>query len=212
MIPIVCLIIAMLVGKSKLFLNFVLKGFLPIVIMIFLLQSFFYPGETVLWSWGSFSIKQEGITFSLQLTSKIVAIGSALILFFQITKITDLARSLEIAGISPKATYTLIAAFNIIPEMRQDMIRIMDAQRSRGVETDGKLSVRMKAFIPALTPLILSSFSSTEEKAITLESRAFTARTKKTSLHQLEKTKNDSLIKGVVIILFVSILIWRFFL
>jgi len=202
----------MISGKTKLFVNIVFKGLLMIVIMIFLLQSFFYPGETIVWSWSIFSVKQEGIDFSLQLTSKILAIGSAVVLFFQITKINDLARSLEIKGISPKATYVLSSALNIIPEMRLQLLRIMDAQKTRGVETEGNLRIRMKAFIPALTPLILSSFSSTDEKAITLESRAFTARSKKTSLHQLDKTKSDSLVRAILLILFISILVWRFFL
>jgi energy-coupling factor transporter transmembrane protein EcfT len=212
LVPVLCLFIAMVTGKTKLYVNIVLKALIPIVVMIFLLQSFFYPGETILWSWSIFSIKQEGINFSLQLTSKILAVGSAIVLFFQITKINDLSRALELMGVSPKATYVLSSALNIIPEMRLQLLRIMDAQKTRGVETEGSLSIRMKAFVPALTPLILSSFSSTDEKAITLESRAFTARTKKTSLHHLEKTKSDHLVRAVLVIVFVSILIWRFFL
>ncbi|MCM3718639.1 energy-coupling factor transporter transmembrane component T family protein [Fictibacillus phosphorivorans] len=212
MVPVLCLVIALIAGKTKLYVNFVLKGLVPIVVMIFLLQSFFYPGDTVLWSWSIFSIKQEGIHFSLQLTSKILAIGSSIVLFFQITKINDLSRALELMGISPKATYVLSAALNIIPEMRLQLLRIMDAQKTRGVETEGSLTIRMKAFVPALTPLILSSFSSTDEKAITLESRAFTARTKKTSLHHLEKTKSDHVVRALLVIAVVSILIGRFFL
>ncbi|WP_419887637.1 energy-coupling factor transporter transmembrane component T [Neobacillus niacini] len=212
LVPVLCLIIAILAGKTKLYVDIVFKGLLSIVFMIFLLQSFFYPGDTILWSWKIFSIRQEGIDFSLQLTSKILAVGSAIVLFFQITKINDLARSLEILGVSPKATYVLSSALNIIPEMRTHLLRIMDAQKTRGVETEGNLRIRIKAFFPALTPLILSSFSSTDEKAITLESRAFTARTKKTSLHQLEKTKSDSVVRVLLLILFVFILIWRFFL
>lgn len=212
LVPVLCLIIAMAAGKTKPYVDFVLKGLVPIVVMIFLLQSFFYPGENILWSWSIFSIKQEGIDFSLQLTSKILAVGSAIVLFFQITKINDLSRALEIAGVSPKATYVLSSALTIIPEMRLHLLRIMDAQRTRGVETEGNLSIRIKAFVPALTPLILSSFSSTDEKAITLESRAFTARTKKTSLHHLEKTKSDHVVRAILLIVFVSILIWRFFL
>lgn len=212
LVPVLCLIIAIIAGKTKLYVDIVFKGLLSIVFMIFLLQSFFYPGDTILWSWKIFSIRQEGIDFSVQLTSKILAVGSAIVLFFQITKINDLARSLEILGVSPKATYVLSSALNIIPEMRTHLLRIMDAQKTRGVETEGNLRIRLKAFFPALTPLILSSFSSTDEKAITLESRAFTARTKKTSLHQLEKTKSDSVVRVLLLILFVFILIWRFFL
>src|SRR5690606_1891566 len=63
-VPVLCLLIALIVGKTKLYVDFVFKGLLSLVVMIFLLQSFFYPGDTILWSWSIFSIKQEGIDFS----------------------------------------------------------------------------------------------------------------------------------------------------
>lgn len=201
--------LALLAGKIKTFLNLVIKALLPIVILIFLLQSLFYPGETIVGNWWIFSIKQEGIYFSLILTSRILAIGSAFILYFSVTTIKDFVFALEEKGLSPKATYVILSTLSIIPEMRKMSRTIMDAQRSRGVETEGNLRVRAKAFLPTLSPLILGSIASTEERVMTLEARAFTVKGKKTRIHQLEKTKKDTLVKILLLLLLMMVIGWR---
>lgn len=193
------ILIAKLAGKATNVLNLVIKGLVPIATLIFLLQIFFYPGDTILWSFWIFSIKMEGINFSLLLISRILALGSAFILYFAVTPIKDFVYSLEKLGVPAKATYVILSTLSIIPEMRKASSTIMDAQRSRGVETEGNLKVRAKAFLPTLSPLILSSISSTEEKVITLEARAFTVKGRKTSLHHLDKTKNDTMVRILLI-------------
>lgn len=207
---IVAVFFGILAGKAKHILNLIVKGLIPIVTLIFLLQIFFYPGDTILWSWWIFSIKMEGVNFSLVLSSRILALGSAFILYFAITPIKDFVYSLERIGIPPKATYVILSTLNIIPEMRKMSKTIMDAQRSRGVETEGNLKVRAKAFLPTLSPLILGSIASTEERVITLEARAFTVKGKKTSLHHLEKTKFDTIVQVLFVLSLVIICGWRF--
>lgn len=203
-------IIAFFAGKGKPFTNLFFKGLMVIALMIFLLQAFFYPGEEIIWTLGPLSVKKEGVLFSLSLISKILVIGGGVVLFFQITKIKDLIHALERLGFPSKATYVILSTFQIIPEMRRLSATIMDAQRSRGVETEGNLIVRTKAFLPTLAPLILASISSTEERSITLEARAFTVKGEKTSLYQLDKTKNDTLIRILFILLFIILIGWRF--
>ena len=82
--------------------NLAIKALLMIVVFIFILQSFFYPGNDILWSWSIFSIKREGLEFALFLTSKIVAVASAFILFFRITKVRDLVHSWNRSACRPK--------------------------------------------------------------------------------------------------------------
>jgi len=202
-------IITFLAGKTKPFLNIFLKVLLVVSIMIFLLQSFFYPGETVVWNIGPLSMTKEGIIFSLKLISKILSMGSGLVAFFQITKVKDLVHSLEKIGFPSMMTYIILSTFQIMPEMRRTSSTIMDAQKSRGIETEGNLLVRIKAFIPTLAPLLLTSISNTEERSITLEARAFTVKGKKTSLYELSKTKNDILIRILAILAFISLIVWR---
>ncbi|MDF2067276.1 MULTISPECIES: energy-coupling factor transporter transmembrane component T [Bacillaceae] len=208
----VLVLIAMLAGVTKEFLNIVLKALLSVLIIVFIMQMLFYPGENVLWEWGIFKIKQEGLNYGLLLTSRILAIGSAFILFFRITEVRDFVKSLEDKGLPPMGAYVVLSTLQIIPEMRRQANTIMEAQKTRGVETEGSLLVRAKAFIPTLTPLILSSIAGTEERAITLESRAFSAPVKKTSLHQLTKNTADRVLPLIYLLILIGLLVWRFFL
>lgn len=208
----VLVLIAMLAGVTKEFLNIVLKALLSVLIIVFIMQMLFYPGENVLWELGIFKIKQEGLNYGLLLTSRILAIGSAFILFFRITEVRDFVKSLEDKGLPPMGAYVVLSTLQIIPEMRRQANTIMEAQKTRGVETEGSLLVRAKAFIPTLTPLILSSIAGTEERAITLESRAFSAPVKKTSLHQLTKNTADRVLPLIYLLILIGLLVWRFFL
>lgn len=213
MLPL-CIVIALKAGVAKQFLNLIIKGLLLLVLFIFIIQSVIAPGEVVLWSWGIISIKEEGVMLSLTLTSRIVAIASAFLLFFRITSIRDISQALEKIGMSPKFSYAILATFQFIPEISKRSKVIMDAQKARGVETEGSLLTRTKAFVPVLGPLVLSSIANTEERAITLETRAFSTKGKKTSLHELHKTKIDMSIQILVIIFIIflaagRILIWN---
>ena len=205
----VCMLIAYFAGCFKEFSNLTVKALLLIVLFIFVLQAFFYPGKEILWEWGIFSIKLEGIQFALSLTSKIVAVASSLLLFFRITKVKDLVSSLEKLGLSPKVTFIFLSTLQIIPEMQKSTHVIMDAQKTRGVETEGKLKTRVKAFVPILSPLILGSIASTEERVLTLESRAFSAKGNKTSLYKVEKSKHDVKVRIVLVLLLILLIVWR---
>ncbi len=44
---------------------------------------------------------------------------------------------------------------------------INEAQRARGIETEGSLLIRARAFLPMLGPLVLTSIQQTEERVLT---------------------------------------------
>lgn len=209
---VVLLVISAVAGVLKPFISFILKTLVILLAIVFLMQLFFYPGNTVIASWGIFELSQEGLEYGLSLTSRILAIGSAFILFFRVTEPKDFVKSLENIGMPPMGAYVVLSTLQIIPEMRRQSQVIMDAQKTRGVETEGSVLVRAKAFLPTLTPLILSAIASTEERAITLESRAFTAPVKKTSLHQLKSSPVDRVLLWLFLAIGVGLLVWRIFL
>ena len=60
------------------------------------------------------------------------------------------------------------------------MHTITDAQRSRGMETEGNLLVRIKAFLPLISPVVMSALTATRERAIALEVRGFGVKGTKT--------------------------------
>ncbi len=207
----VLMIVALFAGSHvfKEFIAIILKALLSLLILVFFMQLFFYPGETVMGEWGIFKWTTEGLQYGLILTSNILAIGSAFILFFRITEVKDFVKSLEDIGLPPMGAYVVMSTLQIIPEMKRQANTIMEAQKTRGVETEGSMLVRAKAFIPTLTPLILSSIASTEERAITLESRAFSAPVKKTSLYKLSKSTADRILPFIFLLILVALIVWR---
>ena len=93
----------------------------------------------------------------------------------------------------------------------ETMETITDAQRSRGMETEGSLGTRMKAFFPLISPVVMNSLISTRERAIALEVRGFSSSQKKTFLTDIRKTKADhnfKLVLAAVAVLTIAGRVW----
>lgn len=208
-------IMAVMIGISlwaktcKKFIGTISKTLLVLIVMMFVLQAFFYPGETILWRIGIFSIKMEGLEYALSLSSKILVTGGSIILYFMVTSVAHFIYSLEKRGLPPTIAYVFLSTIQLVPQMMKKAQVIMNAQKSRGLETEGSILLRVKSFTPVIGPLILSSIVGTEERAITLEARAFTAPVKKTSLISLEKTTVDIFIKWFVVLYMIGVIVWQ---
>lgn len=192
--------VALIYKVLKSFTQSILKSIVVIVFSIFILQSVFFPGDNVLFTIGFLKIKYDGVVASVLLGSRILAIGSAIILYFKITPNKDIAYALYKSGMPKKAVFIFLQTLNMIPELKANMKTIMEAQSSRGIETEGNIIVRLKTIIPLLTPLVLASVESTEERVLTLEARAFTSENPRTSIYILEKTKLDIVISTMFIV------------
>lgn len=197
----VMLVIAALAGKAGEFVGMWLKSIVLISVVVFIMQALFLPGNTVLWRVWIFSVKQEGINNAILLCTRILGVGTAAVLGIKLVDVGRLVVALEDRGVSPQATYVIMSTVNIIPQMSKKMTVIMDAQRSRGVETESNMLVRAKAFFPTIGPLILNSIVSAEERAITLEARAFSAVGKKTRLYKVSDTGMDQGLRVIFMIM-----------
>ncbi len=202
----IMILLAGAAGKGKEFLAMWIKTIVFITVFCFVMQALFLPGDTVLWKWLIFSVKLEGIQNAIILCTRILGVGSAVVLAIKFIDVNDMVISLEERGMSPSAAYVLLSTVNIIPQMSKRMGVIMDAQRSRGIETDSNIFVRAKAFFPTVGPLILNAVVSAEERAITLEARAFSANCKKTKLKNVQDSAIDRAIRVVLVILLILVI------
>lgn len=203
-------IMAVTGNNLKTFLVSVRKSVLFLFIMIFVLQSLFRSGEHVLFNLWIFSVKLEGILYAAKLCSILLVIASSFILFFQTTDLQKLILAMEKSGISPTVSYVVLSTVQMIPQTKKRSEIIMNAQQARGVETKGKLLTRIKAYIPMLAPLILSSFTGMEERALTLEARAFSVNRKKTNIHNIAEQNYDKWIKVILYIILALAVVGRF--
>src|SRR5699024_2548130 len=124
----------------------------------------------------------------------------------------ELVERLIKMGLSPKIGYVLLSVLQIIPQMRGTMGKITDAQRSRGMETEGNLFIRIKAFFPLIGPVVLNSLNDTRERAIALEMRGFNTKHKRTFLHATKNYNGQWIIQLVLCVAFAASILWRLFL
>lgn len=161
----------------------VFAGVTVIAATFFIVQGLVYPGnETPALSLGPVTVYREGLLLGLRLALRLYNILAATLVLVLATRPSDLVESLVRRGLSPRFGYVIISVLQIIPTMTAATSTIMDAQRSRGMETEGSLWVRIRAFIPLMGPLVTSSLIATEERALALEIRGFSSNRKPTFL------------------------------
>ena len=210
---IICFVlINILAGMSGLWPVFIRRvknsvGILFIILVI--IQTLFSPGEDVIFSFWIFEAKWEGLMIALNLGFTLMCVGGSLIWFFAVTKEKDFVLSLEKQGMSPKASYVVLSTLQMVPVLKKKSATIMNAQKARGVETEGNLIVRAKVFVPTIIPLVLSSITGTEERALTLEARGFSSGIRPTHLEDIEKTPADKTATVIITVLFVIALAGR---
>ena len=194
-----------------------LKNALPLIafsftliVVIYLIQGMFYSGnETVLFKLWILTFYREGVYYATSISLNILNMLLSFALFVLTTSIPDFVDELEKSGLSPKFGYIINSVFQILPQMMSTKDTITDAQRSRGMETEGKLMTRIKAFLPLISPVVMSSLINTRERAIALEVRGFGRKQKKTWLYDRKKHKGDRLIGTLLVLILAAAIAWR---
>lgn len=183
-----CLIfvgISLLAGVGSKFIPLYLKLFLGVGLILFVLRAAFIGGGQVLFTVGPISPTVEGVMNGLRFSLAVMVLCGALTLFFSITPMKFLMLALEARGVTPRATYVVLASFQSIADLGTNARIVMEAQKSRGIETDGSFLTRLKAFFPILAPVFLAAMNQTEERAIALDARAFNSKAAHTHLVSL---------------------------
>lgn len=205
----VCGIVAYFYEKLGIYLKRVFFSLFFLTLIIFAVQGLMIPSNDIMAKFGFITVYKTGIITAVRLTSKIAALVSTITMLTLISKAKEFTVALEKKGLNPKAAFILLLSLQMIPEMKKQSDIIMDSQKARGVEMEGNVFVRFKALIPIFIPMVLSSIISTEERAITLESRGFSIGEKRTILHDIEETKNDKIMKIMLAIFIVLCIVWR---
>lgn len=181
-----------------------------IIATVFLIHGLFnQANRNVLFVLGPFKFYREGLVYAARIGFNILNMLLAFAAFVLSTKPDQLVDDLEQIGFSPKFGYMISSVFQIIPQMMGTMNTIMDAQRSRGMETEGNLFVRAKAFIPLIAPVVSSSLINTRERAIALEVRGFDSREKKTFLTDGKMGGRDKALILIMCLLIAGSVRWR---
>lgn len=174
--------ISLLAGVGRQFVPGYLKLFLAVGFILFILRAAFEPGSHVLFTFGPLSPTLEGAIGGARFALVVMVLCGALTLFAALMPARYLMLALEEHGLTPRATYVLLSSLQAITDLGRNVRVVMDAQKSRGIETEGSVFTRSKAFFPIIAPAFLTAMTQTEERAVALDARAFNSRTAHTRL------------------------------
>lgn len=185
---------------------------IPFAISLLIVQGLFWTGGTVVQQIGPFSLKAEGIWFAIRGAGRIILAVSGFLLLNYTTRSDELMLALNQKGLPNSISYIVLSTFQVIPRFQHKANTILDAQRSRGLETEGSFLVRARALLPVVFPLLLSSIVDIEERAIALEVRAFGREGPKTSLLVLHDTTWQRVARWLLILASLAVIGWRIYL
>ena len=221
--------VPLLVGKLSFFAIFIalslavlasgrlLKRVVPLIafsftilITIFLIHGLFnQSNRNILFSIGPLHFYREGLLYALHIGCNVLNMLLSFAILVLSAKPSELVEELEKRGFSRRMGYIITSVFQIVPQMTGTMNTITDAQRSRGLETEGSLLTRAKAFLPLISPVVMSSLINTRERGVALEVRGFAAKQKKTYLADRTPHRGDTPITVVLLAMIAAALLWR---
>lgn len=181
----------------------------PFIFSVVIIQSFFWGKGTPIFEVGVFAPKKEGLLFAIFSVGRIILTLGSFILFAMITRPDVLMISLKQMGMPSELAYIVVTTLQIIPRFQDKASTILDAQRSRGLETEGNILIRARAVVPIILPLVLGSLVEVEERAIAIEARGFNSTQNETSLIEIPDTTTQVMARKMIIILIILIIIAR---
>jgi energy-coupling factor transporter transmembrane protein EcfT len=212
----VALIIVPLAVWGKILRNFMRVVWaisLPFIISVVIIQSLFWGEGTPIFEFWILSPKQEGAFFALISVGRIILVMAGFILFAMTTRLDTLMISLKQVGVPSSLAYIIVTTLQIVPRFQAKAVTILDAQRARGLETEGNIMVRARAFVPIVLPLVLGSLLEVEERAIAIEARGFNSNKKETSVIEISDTKFQVTLRrlfiGLIVLSILARIAWQ---
>jgi energy-coupling factor transport system permease protein len=140
---------------------------------------------------------------SLLYAVRFVAIVLSTSLFFITTSPDELEQVMKTFRLPRDVVFAFVTAVRFIPVLLLDTIQIMDAQKSRGLELEkGNVLRRVRNMIPILIPLVVNSVVRSGELAEAMESRAYGAVPRPTSLVEYRSRLADRAVAVAAILVF----------
>lgn len=207
---------------SKIKLSVIFKGMKPILfIVVFttLLNLFYGTGEPI-FHFGIIKITENGLYNALFMALRIIILVITGLMLTYTTTPTQLTDALE-SLLKPlkllrfdvhSLAMTMTIALRFIPILVEEVDKIMAAQKSRGADMEsGGLIKRVKAVVPVLIPLFISSFRRANELADAMECRCYRGGEGRTKMNVSHLAFRDYLTMCFVIVYFAGIILLKIY-
>jgi len=192
-----------------------LKAIMFIILFTSVLNMFYGSGEPI-WQWGFLKITLNGISNAVFISIRIVALIFISCVLTYTTSPTDLTDALE-RLMKPLTVFhikvheiamMMTIALRFVPTLLEETDKIMNAQKARGANMDsGGLIKRVKAMMPVLVPLLVSSFNRAYELAVAMECRCYRGGAGRTRMKVLKAETKDAVAVAVSVFVLAGVIV-----
>lgn len=195
-----------------------IKVIIPIIIFTAILNVFYIKSGVVLFEIWKIAIWSDGVikaTFMAVRVLLLILISSVLTYVTTPTDLTDgierLLKPLKIIGLG-EAVHTMsmmmTIALRFIPTLIEETDKIMSAQKARGADLEtGGIAKKVKALLPILIPLLISSVRRAYELAEAMECRCYNGGKGRVRMKQLTLHLRDYLSLVICAIILAAIIL-----
>ncbi len=206
---------------SKIPMSFFWNGVKPllwVILFTVVLQMVFTTGGDVYVEWAFIKITSYGVINAIFIFLRfmfIIFISTLMTLTTPPLQIADAMESImkplgKIGVPVHEIALMLSIALRFVPTLMDEAQKIMNAQRARGVDFgEGNLFEQMKAIIPILIPLFVSSFNRAEDLATAMEARGYQGGTGRSKYRVLTYGKIDGIAATSLVILTIALVLFR---
>ena len=194
---VIALLLAVAVLLAKIGIKMIVQSFKPmIMMMIFLLviNSLTIKTGDVMFTIGTFAVYKDAIFNTLFVITRLLLMISITTLLTATTNPLDLTlgiewllKPLEVIHFPAHEVAMMVSiALRFIPTIIEETMRIMNAQKSRGVDFEnGRLAEKISAILSLIVPLFSVAFERAYELADAMEARGYVPGEKRTRYHVL---------------------------
>ena len=220
----VLLFLGVVVALSRLPVNLLWRSMKPVLFIVAftaVLNVLYVTEGTTLVQWRFIHVTTGGLENAAFIAVRIFSliIGSSLLTYTTTpTALTDgieqLLSPLKVVGINPhELAMMMTIALRFIPTLMEETDKIMSAQKARGADMEsGGLLSRVKALVPILIPLFVSSFRRAYDLAMAMECRCYQGGEGRTRMKQLHTAPRDWVALGVYLLVGAGIVLINIFL
>lgn len=192
-----------------------LKPVIPIIILTSVLNALYVSSGTVLVHFWKITVTTGGVTTAVYMSARIcilILCSSILTYTTSPTELTDaierLFSPLKLVKLDVHSLAMMMTiALRFIPTLIEETDKIMSAQKARGADVEsGGLMKRIKALIPILIPLLISSFRRASELADAMECRCYHGGEGRTRMKQMKTGMCDYISMAVFVLLLAGII------
>jgi energy-coupling factor transport system permease protein len=163
-----------------------------IAVASFIIWSAAYSGTTTAIALGPLGVTYEGMIYGAGMGLRLDLMIFCGLIFLTVTRVEEFTYGLTRLGLPFPVSFALSLSFRLAPMFADTVRTILEAQRSRGLDTEAGGPVRrMRSYVPLLIPVFAAAIRRADQLAIALESKGFGLGQKRGSFREYEAGARD---------------------